>query len=64
MSVFSTFFIIVYNDTQTRTEEAVMTEYHWKMIESVDFFNSAEMIVRKHDKKKRKNDYILLFKKI
>jgi len=28
ISIFSTFFIIIYDNIQTETEEAVMTEYH------------------------------------
>jgi len=61
-SAFSTFLIIVHDDTQARTEEAVMTEYHQRMIESVDLFDSTKMIVRRHDNEKRKDDYILSLK--
>ncbi len=42
--------------------EAVMTEYHWKMTKSIDLFDSAKMIVERHDDEKRKNDYILSLK--
>jgi len=32
MNVFNIFFIIIHDDTQTKTEKTVMTEYHWKTI--------------------------------
>jgi len=62
MSAFSTFFIIIYDDTWTETEKTVMTEYHWRMIQIIDFFNSIKIIVKSHDNEKQRNDYILLLK--
>jgi len=62
MSAFDTFLIIVHDDTQTETEEAVMTEYHQRMINSVDLFGSAKAVVERHDGEKRKDDYILSLK--
>ncbi len=61
-NAFNTFFIIIYNDAQTETKKTVMTKYHWRIIQSDDLFNSAEMIVRKHDDEEWINDYILSFK--
>jgi len=61
-SVFSTFLIIIHDDTQTETEKAVMTKYHQRMTESIDFFDSMKMIVERHDNEKRKDDYILSLK--
>jgi len=54
MSAFNTFFIIIHDNIQTETEEAVMTEYHWKIIKNIDLFNSAEMIVRRYNDEKEK----------
>jgi len=62
MSAFSTFLIIIHDDTQTRTEKAVMTEYHQRMIKSIDLFGSTKTIVERHDNEKRKDDYILSLK--
>ena len=62
MSAFDTFLITVHDDTWTETEKAVMTEYHWRMIKSIDLFDSTKMIVERHDDEKRKNDYILSLK--
>ena len=62
MSVFDTFFITVHDNTQTETEEAIMTEYYWRITESIDLFDSAKMIVERHDSEKKKDDYILSLK--
>jgi len=51
-SAFDRFFIVIYNDTWTRTEETVMTEYYWRMIKSVDLFDSAKMVVERHNDEK------------
>ena len=59
ISAFSTFFITVHDDTWTRTKKAVMTEYHQRITESIDLFDSTKMIVERHDSEKRKNNYIL-----
>jgi len=56
INAFSTFFIFIYDDTWTETEKTVMTKYHWRMIKSVNLFNSAKMIVRKHDDEKWKSN--------
>jgi len=34
-------------------KKTVMTEYHQRIIQSDDLFNSAKMIVRKHDDEKQ-----------
>jgi len=39
-----------------------MTEYHQRMTESIDLFDSTKMIVERHDSEKRKDDYILSLK--
>ena len=31
-----------------------MTEYHWRMTENIDFFDSTKMIVERHDDEKKK----------
>ncbi len=61
-SVFDTFFIIVHDDTQTEMKKAVMIEYYQRMTESIDLFDSAKMIVERHDNEKKKDDYILSLK--